>query len=199
MSRSPRASPFSRRERLRLWLSYQRYAILLPLACAAALGALVALASVWAWAWLGLIIMVPVAITTAGFTLEVVRAYSRKLRATWAQERRMAAGRFSPEALRSYCGDPCWRVVANEILTRAGYSRTQRRALIQAFRRELDSDAHAVVIVDHLTGAVRRIGASSDVITFNSDQAPHRPPHRPTSLLGLSTRQVPNLEPGRSP
>lgn len=169
---------FAGRERVRLWLSYQRYALLLSTGCATMIGATALLGTAWTWGWAGLVVVGPLSLRVGHFAVEVFRAHPRKLRATWAHQRRIDSQRFSPTALRAYCGDPCWRLVADEILTRAGLPADQRRDLIRTFADEIERDAHATVFVDHVNGTVRRSGAHGESLTFNHHNLASHPGHR---------------------
>jgi hypothetical protein len=141
-----------RLERARLWLSYQRYAILLFGAAAAAMALLVAWTSPWWWAPAALAALVPVR-----FAVSVLARWPRKLQATRVAVHRLEAGRFSPRQIRAYCGDPCFKLVAAEILRRAGLPLAQRRRLIDQYSEELRRDRSTVVIFDHTSGTVTMI------------------------------------------
>ena len=136
--------PLSGLARVRLWISYQRYAGLLLVGPIAVAIATVVLAPWWL-----------TALTSAGglvplrFGLEVAGRWPRKLRATRLAMARIARGRFAPSSVRAYCGDPCFRVVAAEILARAGYDGAQRRRLVAEFRRELRAADRQVVYFDY--------------------------------------------------
>lgn len=137
--------------RARLWLSYQRYGMLL---CGGgvALPATVALlwpGLFWVWGPLALLMLKPI-----GFGVTVLRRWPKKLRATLIAEHRLQRGRFRPESVRSYCGDPCFRLVAHEILTRAGMPAAERRALVARLRAEYEQSARVLLLVDHATGTV---------------------------------------------
>jgi hypothetical protein len=141
VSRVPEIQPFGAGERVRLWCSYQRYALLL-VASAAAIVAGIALAApdVWyAWALAALPVLKILA-----FAAEVYQRFGRKMRATALAARRIAEGRFHARSVRGYCGDPCFRVVAHEILRRAGKGRRERRRLIRGFTAEARGPALVV-------------------------------------------------------
>jgi hypothetical protein len=195
MTRKPRKperpSPFSRRERARLWLSYQRYAMLGAGGVTAMLGGVAALGMAWTWGWAALIVAGPLSLSLGRFSVEVLRAHPRKLRATWAHQRRIDGQRFSPAAIKTYCGDPCWRVVADEVLTRAGIPAGSRRELIRQFRAELDDENNSTVIVDHTTGTIRRISAAGETYIFNSNH-----PQISTSGMLEPAAPSPHFEPG---
>lgn len=133
MSRIRNIQPFGAAERVRLWCSYQRYAFLLVAAAGAIVAGVALLAPdlwyVWALAAL------PV-LRILAFAAEVYRRFGRKMRATALAARRIAQGRFHARSVRGYCGDPCFRVVAHEILRRAGVERRERRRLIRGFAAE---------------------------------------------------------------
>ena len=144
---------FARSERLRLWLSYQRYAFVLVGGSAALALAMIALAPWWLAAPVVLLAIVP-----ARFGLTVWARYPRKLRATQVAAHRIAHGRFQPSSVTSYCGDPCFRVVAHEILRRAGHDRSSRRALIAQFRCDMEARGGILLIVDHAGSVVATVG-----------------------------------------
>ena len=142
------------RTRVRLWLSYQRYAFLLVGAPAAALAA----AAAWGPWWLAVAVGVA-AIAPVRFAVEVWSRWPRKLRATRVALARIRAGRFAPSSVRGYCGDPCFRVVAREILAAAALPRAERRGLIKRFSEQARRDRDVLLLVDHTNGTVVTIGA----------------------------------------
>ena len=152
VSRPVELPRLGRLEQARLWLSYQRYALLLFLAPALALVALVAWASPWWWAPAALAALVPLR-----FGASVYARWPRKVHATRVALHRIAAGRFASARVRGFCGDPCFRVVAHEILRRAGLPPAERRRLIRLYSLELRRDRSTVVILDHVAGTVTMI------------------------------------------
>lgn len=129
-------------ERIRLWLSYQRYALLmggLPLAIWGAI-AFATPAPWWLWGPLAL-----VALWFVGQAVPIYGRFPRKMRATLLADRRIATGRFHPRTIRRYCGDPCFRVVAREILRRAGIPPDERRRLIEQYAEEEAERGHTLV------------------------------------------------------
>ena len=138
-------------ELARLWLSYQRYGFLLVGASVATVGAVIVLLPThyWMWALAGLVVAAP-----ASFGFTVLRRWPRKLRATLVAEHRIRTGRFRPESVRAYCGDPCFRVVAREILQRAGVPPCQRETLIRRLRHEFEAAENIVMFVDRQQGTV---------------------------------------------
>lgn len=161
--------------RARLWLSYQRYGMLL---CGGgvALPATVALLwprLFWVWAPLALLMLKPI-----GFGVTVLKRWPRKLRATLVAEHRLQRGRFRPESVKSYCGDPCFRLVAHEILARAGMPAAERRALVARLRAEYEQSSRVLLLVDHATGTV---------FTVQGGQAAEVPRVHPPALLTSSS------------
>jgi len=129
-------------ERVRLWLSYQRYAVLmagLPIVAWTAI-VLAAPGAWWAWGPLAL-----VALWFVRQSVDIFARFPRKMRATLLADRRIAGGRFEPRSIRRYCGDPCFRVVAREILTRAGVPADEQRRLIETFAEEEAERGHTLV------------------------------------------------------
>lgn len=139
-----RLAPLPAATRLRLWISYQRYAALLLALPAAALAGAAWLAPWWLAALLALAAIAPVR-----FALEIAARWPRKLRATQVARHRQRLGRFQAESVRAYCGDPCFRVVAREILASAGVPRRERRRWIARFAAERRAADRVVVYFDH--------------------------------------------------
>lgn len=141
-SRPQRRSGFGPVEQVRLWLSYQRYAFLmggLPITVWVAL-VVTAPGAWWAWGPLALVML-----WFVGQAVPIYQRYPRKIRATLLADRRIAAGRFRPQSIRRYCGDPCFKVVAREILRRAGIPPDERRRLISIYAEEEAERGHTLV------------------------------------------------------
>jgi len=140
---------FSALERARLWLSYQRFAMGFALASTGV--AYVSLKWLPWWTW-------PIAALAIAkmlmFSVFIASRHGRKVRATAIGALRIAQGRFKPASVQAYCGDPCFRVVATELLSRAGYSGTERRALVRDFTRIENERASATVIFDRRNNRV---------------------------------------------
>ena len=143
---------------LRLWLSYQRYAAVLVGAPALCVALAVARLPWWG---AGLVALAGVA--PARFGLTVLARWPRKLRATRVGLARIAAGTFTPASIRTYCGDPCFRLVAHELLAAAGLPRAERRAIVHRFTGELRAEGSVAMLVDHVRGTVTIGGAEKAI------------------------------------
>jgi hypothetical protein len=143
-------------ERARLWLRYQRYAFVLVVVPTV----LVTLAAImlpwWAALILGLCAIAPVR-----FGVEVWFRYPRKIRATRVALARIQAGSFHHASIKRHCGDPCFRLVADEILARAGMPRAERRLVISMYREQLNKEDSMLVLVDHVRGTVITLGGDT--------------------------------------
>lgn len=140
---TPRADVRRPLELMRLWCSYQRYAFAiggLPVALAIAVGW--RWPSAW-WAWGALAASTGV---VGPWALDIYRRWPRKLRATRLAARRIAAGRFRAGMVQRYCGDPCSRVVAHEILRRAGVPARARRRQIARYAAIEAAKTRALVL-----------------------------------------------------
>ena len=135
--------PFGRAELVRLWFSYQRHAFVL-VALNVAIVASIALLAPRAW-YLWLLAAIPIG-KIGALAWWVLRRWPRKLRATALASRRIENGRFRPRMVRNFCDDPCFRVVAHEILRRAGMSRGERREVVRQFAKELSQPAFLMVV-----------------------------------------------------
>lgn len=144
--RSPHSSPVRRRfgpfEMVRLWFSYQRYALLMA---GAPLLVVTAVAVTWPDAWWAWALLALASLPFLRFAAEIYGRWPRKIRATMLADRRIAAGRFNPRMVSRYCGDPCFRVVAREILGRADITGAERRRLIHDFSAEEAERGHTLV------------------------------------------------------
>ncbi len=129
-------------ERIRLWLSYQRYALLMG-----GLPVVIWSAIVWTWpdAWWAWAPLALVALWFVRQSVDIYGRFPRKMRATLLADHRIATGRFRPRSIRRYCGDPCFRVVAREILRRAGIPPAERRRIIELYAEEEAERGHTLV------------------------------------------------------
>ncbi len=147
-----------------LWLSFQRYALLLSLLALAPLVGLTALGVLawWAWALAALL-----ALRLAAYAYAIGRRGRAKLHALRVALHRIERGTFSPDRVRRHCADPCFRVVARESLRRAGIPAAERRRLVRVYARELADEGSALVVIDHRRGEVRQtVGGAMTTTSF---------------------------------
>ena len=145
----------SRFEVMGLWLSYQRYSfVLVGSALLLPVGLFWLLPNYW---FLWGIPAVLVASKLVFYAVMVYRRWPRKLRATMVATRRIASGGFEPDSVMPFCGDPCFRVVANEILSRAGLGLTERMRIIRRLAVEKRNQPEYVVLVDRTNGVTVRV------------------------------------------
>ena len=152
-----RLPPLGAIERATLWLRYQRYGLLLVGATVAALTA-----TVLAGPWWASVLVALLGIAPARFGVEVLLRWPRKLRATQVALARIQAGRFEAASIKGYCGDPCFRIVAAEILARAGMPRRERRQVIRRHGDQLRREQSMLVLFDHVRGTTITIGAFAE-------------------------------------
>ncbi len=149
---------------LRLFLSYQRYSVLLL--CIGVAGGCAGLffvdnllgSSHMLWQLGAALIVLLVASAPIRFGIAVGRKWPRKLRATRLASRRIELGLFSVKSIEGYCEDPCFRVVASEILARSGLPRSERRSIIRNFSDEARKPAF-VMFVGPASETIRVEGA----------------------------------------
>jgi hypothetical protein len=153
---------FAGLEWLRLFLSYQRYGLLLMAAALAPLALVYALAPTIWWMWL--LAAIP-GVWVGNFAITVLRRFPKKLRLTAIANRRITQGSFSPRSVAGYCEDPCFRVVAHEILRRAGVSAAERRALVEQFAARASANATGMVVFDHERGTVTHIDGEGRLLS----------------------------------
>lgn len=151
-----RLPELGRFDRSQLWLRYQRYGLLL-LGLPVAVLAIAAAATPW---WLTVVVALA-AIAPVRFGFIVLARWPRKLRATRVALARIEAGTFTAASIKSHCGDPCFRVVANEILARAGTERGERRQIIQSFKEELRNERDILIVIDHVRGTILTFGGDA--------------------------------------
>jgi hypothetical protein len=151
-----RLPELSRVERAQLWLRYQRYAFVLVVVPTV----LVTLAAIMLPWWAALILGF-CAIAPVRFGVEVWFRYPRKIRATRVALARIQAGSFHHASIKRHCGDPCFRLVADEILARAGMPRAERRLVISMYREQLNKEDSMLVLVDHVRGTVITLGGET--------------------------------------
>lgn len=111
-----------------LWLSYQRYAILIFIV-SASLSAAMFLTDVVPW-----FVTLPVVLISLylfSVSVQVGSTIRKKMVLTRRTIQQIERRSFNPEGLMKYCTDPCWRVVVNHNLSLAGVPSIQRRELIR--------------------------------------------------------------------
>ena len=153
---------FGRLEVMWMVLSYQRYAFLLTIISLSLLGGGAWLVAVERW-YFG----VPLAlggIKVASFAVGVASRLSQKMRVTGVAQRRIDAGRFEPEMVRNFCGDPCFRVMAREVLRRAGLEGRERDALVAQYQAMLDEESGQTLIIDHTRGQVFKVEEGQTIL-----------------------------------
>lgn len=138
---------------VRLWLSLQRYALALEASV---------LALVWgAWMvelpWFGWVVLTPLLVLMGALAFHIHGTYRRKRLAMRLALRRQQRGSFDPDSLVNYCGDPCFRVVAGEILRLAGVSDQERRRRISELQRRHAAAQSQILVVSD--GVVRTVDA----------------------------------------
>lgn len=161
---------------LQLFVSYQRYSSLIVAMVAAAL--FFVLPPLWIWSasllapigWgiraaLFLLLLIPIR-----FAIDIALKWPRKLRATTIAFARIDAGRFSEQSVRRFCEDPCFRVVAGEILHKAGYSREERSETISRFKKLAQEPLFIMSISSDTSEPVR-----VDGVLFSSNPLPMSP------------------------
>jgi len=163
-----------RLERVSLWLSLQRYALLLV---ALAMAPLLLVGSVgpriW-WAWL---LALLITARVGAFAVMIWRRWPAKIHTLRVAMFRVTAGRFDPEQIRRHCGDPCFRLVAHACLRRAGLSRRERRRVVGAYAAELRAEGSELLIIDHIRGEVSRTtGGRTSVARLHSHGNPELSP-----------------------
>ena len=171
---------FGRFELFGLALSYQRYALLLGGSCGALAGSGVWL--VWTGHWMVGCPLLLAALPLASFCAGVSSRLSEKMRITAVAQRRIDAGRFEPQMVQDFCGDPCFRVMAREVLRRSGLDRAQAAALVSQYRGILEEESGQTLIIDHTRGRVFKIEGDQTLLVN-----PQLTPEPQTGDQGLSS------------
>lgn len=160
---------FSRWELARLWVSYQRYATLLFALALGLGGAGVYLIDMGSW-YFG----VPaglVALKVFGFGVMVASRIPEKMRITAVAQRRIDAGRFDPLMVRDFCEDPCFRVMAHEVIGRAGIRGAKRRTLVREYTSAVQEESGQTLIIDHIRGQVFKVEGGQQILISSPPSA----------------------------
>lgn len=137
-------------------MSFQRYALLLAVCGLSVLGCVGTFAPTIWWAWL---LAAPIAIKLLLVAREIAGRYPRKVRAMTVGLRRIHRGTFDPAMVRNYCTDPCYRVVAHTLLSRAGIPADERRRLIRMYTAEIKREQSKTYIFNMSEGTATEIDA----------------------------------------
>lgn len=178
MASGPR-STFGVFETARLWLSYQRYAFLMFGVPAAGTAAI---ATLWPHAWW---VWGPAALITLklwAFAVTIWQRWPYKRTSTLRYQRQIDAGRFDPERVRRFTGDPCFRVVAREVLRRADVRGPAQAALIARLRAEHEAAGQQIIFVDRAKGEVIHVDG------LGTTRSALQPPavNQPAAVEGIS-------------
>jgi hypothetical protein len=117
--------------------------------------------TIW-WTWL--VAAIP-GVWVGNFAIIVLGRFPRKLRLTAIADRRIAQGTFSPRSVAGYCEDPCFRVVAHEVLRRAGVPAAERRALVEQFAAQASENATGMLVFDHERGTVTQFDGEGRLLS----------------------------------
>jgi hypothetical protein len=142
--------------RVRLWFSYQRYAF-----CLMGIPTLLVLGAARVLPWWAALLVGLCAIAPVRFGVEVWGRWPRKLRATRIAMARIASGSFHHASIKRHCGDPCFRLVADEVLARAAMPRSERKEIISRYAEQLKKEDSMLVLVDHVRGTVITFGGET--------------------------------------
>lgn len=142
--------------RVRLWFRYQRYAFLLL-----GVPTLLVLGAARVLPWWAAVIAGLCALAPVRFGVEVWGRWPRKLRATRIAMARIASGSFQHASIKRHCGDPCFRLVADEVLARSGMPRAERKQVISMYSEQLKREDSMLVLVDHVRGTVITFGGET--------------------------------------
>lgn len=139
--------------RLRLWISYQRYALLVSVGSLGATTlALTYAFDAW-WLWVPLAVLCVPAFVLAHHIHRGMRGHMVTTRRAL---HKMRLGAFEPESVQPLCEAPCSRVVAYELLAQYGMPRLQRRALVKKLTLLEEEASKSLIIVDRTNGKLYR-------------------------------------------
>lgn len=147
-------APMGTGTRIRLWLIFNLY-LFVAAGLALALGGLAFFVPGWLAVPMGLGVL-----PLGQLAWSIGAKHHKKLRAVGRAMTRIEHGTFEPGQVVRYCGDPCSRLVAHEILRRAGYGRAERRRIVQegtTANREADRQ---LVLVDRARGVLVEVNGA---------------------------------------
>lgn len=140
--------------RARLWLSYQRYALLVSIGSVGAVAAALATMPAAWWLWGPLVVLCLPAFALAH---HINRGFRAKMVTTHRGLRQIRLGTFEPGSVQRLCGDPCSRLVASELVARHGQlSWSERRTLISKLTVLEQEASKTLLIMDRTNGKIYR-------------------------------------------
>jgi len=144
-----RAVTFSRWQKVRLFFSYNRYALAI-LALSLTIPTVLFMFTRW-YFWVPAAL---VALLALYWAWHIYRQFPKKLHITKKMLLAQRNSSFQTTDIVKYCGDPCYRVVAHHVLATARVPAPERRRLVRDSVEQAHDLAHALVFVDREKGRV---------------------------------------------
>ena len=151
----------------RLWLSYQRYALLAFIIAGFLLWTTAAFFKTQWWFILSGGVLT---LSLVGLGIRIMAQTGKKMAITQRAYDRIRDGVFEPTSMMKYCTDPCWRVVVSEVLREAKIPSTRRRVLISQFSKEAVEASKMLVLVNRHDNLIYTVdGTKIEVSPLTAD------------------------------
>jgi hypothetical protein len=137
-----------------LFLSFQRYVLLILAISTVPFGLTCYLFGFNGWA---LCAYAPVFLILNFFASRIASQWPLKILVVKRAYAHLSREQFRPERYVKYCDDPCWRVVVNHILKKAGFKAMTRREMLASYRQRASDMSSMVVLVNREKGFVQTI------------------------------------------
>ncbi len=137
-----------------MFFSFQRYALLLVAVSTVPFGLALCFFEFKWWAFL---IYAPFFLGLNFFASRIATQWSIKFLVVKRAYLQLSRGQFRPERYAKYCTDPCWRLVVNHILKKAGFETRARKELLNDYQAKAADMSGMMTFVDRSKGTVQMI------------------------------------------
>ena len=137
-----------------MFFSFQRYALLLVAIPTVPFGLAF---YVFEFKWWALLVYAPFFLGLNFFASRIATQWSFKFLVVKRAYLQLSRGQFRSGRYAKYCTDPCWRLVVNHILKKAGFGAKARRGMLNDYQIKAADMSSMMIFVDRAKGIVQTI------------------------------------------
>jgi hypothetical protein len=142
---------FSLLKKLMLYFSFNRYTYLILAGTFAVIFPIILFLFSWWWLWVPLCL---IGLWFLKFSFNIHAQTSKKFHITKKWIFNIKHENAEMDEMIKYCEDPCYRVVAKEILIQKGIGSKERKKIINDYKEEAIKRNKMIIIVDKKNGVI---------------------------------------------